>query len=109
MTTHQKSSVILSAAQHSRRTCIPPPARPWVPHVSLFKLGFFAFLLTATIHAQPTPQTLKARLTEVLAREASGHSPTSDELLTAQSLDPVPPPAELADALPTLLKALEKP
>ena len=72
--------VILSEAQPGRK-------------ISKILLLASALTIAAALQAQPTPiPTLKARLLEVLQREASGHSPTSEELLTAQSLDPPPHP-----------------
>ncbi len=74
-------------------------------------LAAFLLLPAASFLAQtPDPSfSLASRFNTVLQREASGHSPTSEEIAGFDPLDPLPSSAALAEALPLILKALQNP
>ena len=68
-----------------------------------------AFLLL-TQTAQPAPQSPFAALISIyLARDASGHSPTPDDISAMATLTPAPAPDAVREAIPLLLKALDNP
>jgi hypothetical protein len=60
---------------------------------------------------QPAPpqSPFAALIAEYLHRDASGHSPTPDEIAAMATLQPQPDAASLREALPYLLKALADP
>ena len=65
-------------------------------------------LALAAQTSDPAP-LLATRLQTVLQREASGHSPTPEEIASFDPLDPLPTPLALTDALPLLRQALDSP
>ena len=59
---------------------------------------------------EPVPKSPFAGLiAEYLRRDASGHSPSTDEISAMESLQPQPDAASIAEAMPYLLKALANP
>ncbi len=59
---------------------------------------------------QPSPQSPFAGLiAEYLRQDASGHSPSPDDIAAMANLQPPPNPAGIREALPLLLKALDNP
>lgn len=92
------------------------PASTVVPSI----LGMFLLLILCPIRAiamggLPEPQQASPSLkspfalliAEYIRRDANGHSPTPDETAAMQSLTPTPSPADIREAFPELLKALE--
>lgn len=65
-------------------------------------LFIFMFFLGAPVFAQ---DSLAAKVAAVLAREAGGHSPTDDDINTANQLSANPD--QLREALPNLIKLLQ--
>jgi hypothetical protein len=66
-------------------------------------------LFTAPALAQSDSQPLAARVSEMLNRLSSGHSPTPEEIAAVQTLTPLPDAAEVKAALPAIEKALASP
>ena len=59
---------------------------------------------------EPAPKSPFAGLiAEYLRRDANGHSPSPDEISAMESLQPQPDAPSIAEAMPSLLKALENP
>jgi hypothetical protein len=71
-------------------------------------LAFLAFLASGAVAQQDQP-TLAARVSDVLERDADGHSPTPEEIAAISSLQPQPSADEVKTALPALLKAMSSP
>ncbi len=65
--------------------------------------------ITLAAQTSEAAPSLTSRLTTVLQREANGHSPTPEETAGFDPVDPLPTPAELTEALPLILKALQNP
>ena len=64
----------------------------------------------ATAPPEPAPQSPFAGLiADYLRQDASGHSPTSDEIAAMATLKPAPDPASIREAMPYLMKALANP
>lgn len=74
-------------------------------------LGLFLASVSAPAQApQPQPQSpFAALIAYYLARDASGHSPTPDDIAAMAALTPTPDAAAVHDATPLLLKALANP
>jgi hypothetical protein len=76
--------------------------------------ALIAFSLTVipavSQQSAPAPQSPFAGLiAEYLRRDANGHSPNPDEISAMGTLQPVPDPASIREAMPLLLKALDNP
>jgi hypothetical protein len=69
-----------------------------------------ALLLLTQPQPAPQPQSPFAALISIyLTRDASGHSPTADDISAMATLTPTPAPDAVREAIPLLLKALDNP
>ena len=74
--------------------------------MKLLRVFFLFSLATTAAMAQTTLAPLAPRVAEVLQRASNGHSPTPDEISSVSST-PAADAADLAAAVPLLLKALD--
>lgn len=102
-----QNSVFLSEVH---RNAMDGVEEPRYSSPTLGRSDLFARETQAAATLEPAPKSPFAGLiAEYLRRDASGHSPSSDEISAMESLQPKPDAASIAEAMPYLLKALANP